>query len=274
MKLRLVDRENSKVNFLNFYAYNYLNNTNINRGNTLIFANAQFGISYKMFMSYPSKIYVVSLYHDKLDDNYKNCKKFVASNSYIVIEDIELIKNITLKKVDYIVIAEKVGSSIDDIKELVNNILFITKSYNNISYSISTTEAKVIYSSFDSKKENKGIVEFTFYKEVLGKDKFANVEKEAIVNTKKKKENTVENKEVSIPGSWILCNNNIFYNILSIVLIIACMCIIGSDIWVNGGNISRNCYAASAISIIITLVFISALQYVRIDNNKKNKHKK
>lgn len=271
MKLRLVDRENSKVNFLNFYAYNYLNNTNIDRGNTLVFANAQFGSSCKMFMSYPSKIYVVSLYHNKSDSNYKNCKKFTVSNSYMSIEDIELIKNITLKKVDYIVIAEKMESTMNDIKDLVNNILFITKSYNETSYSISTTEAKVTYSSFDSKKENSGVVEFSFYKEVLGKSDEYNVttEDENNATSTIKISTKKEDKPVDIPCKWILCNNDFFYNLLS--LVIAASCIIG--LYPELLNGFRNSYPVIVASVIITLVFISVLQYIRIDNNRKAKKK-
>lgn len=271
MKLKILD--NNIVNFQSFYVYNYMNITSIKKDNTLVLASNQFGVSEKMLMSYPSKVYVVSLYHGGSKNN-ENPKKFVPSSSFITIEDIEKVKKTSMNKIDYIVIAEREDTTEEEIKDLVNNILFVSKKSDNVTYRIHTTEAKALYSSLDSLREDHKTVEFTFYKEVLDKDKFANVEKEAITIVKKKKEETVEDKEISIPGSWILCNNNVFYNILSVVLVMACICIVGSEVWINGGIVDRNCYASSAISIIITLVFISALQYVRIDNNKKNKHKK
>lgn len=55
--------ENSIVDFLSFYNYNLIHKTKINVNNSLIFADTQFGTSAKMLMSYPSIVYIISLYH-------------------------------------------------------------------------------------------------------------------------------------------------------------------------------------------------------------------
>ena len=271
MQLKLVD--NSIVNFSNFYAYNYMNGTNINSDNTLVFTDSQFGSSEKMFMTYPSKLFVVSLYHHKETVNKKD-KKYVASFSYLPIEGFEKLKKISLNKIDYLVIAERKECIESAVATFVTNILFLTNKSGTTSYNISKTEVKVTYSSIDFKNKNSERVEFSFIKEVLGKpidynddDTTTNLSTnitEISIPTKK------EDKPVDIPCKWILCNNDFFYNLLS--LVIAGSCIIG--LYPDFLNGYRNTYPVMVASVIIALVFISVLQYIRIDNNKKSKKNK
>lgn len=268
MKLKILD--NNIVNFESFYVYNYMNITSIKKENTLVLASNQFGVSEKMLMSYPSKVYVVSLYHGGSKNN-ENPKKFVPSSSFITIEDIEKVKKTSMNKIDYIVIAEKEDTTEEEIKDLVNNILFVSKKSDNVTYRIHTTEAKAMYSSLDSLREDHKTVEFTFYKEVLDKDKFANAEKEAAEDTKKKKEVIVKPTKGYLLYKWILCNNNLFYNTLSILLVIAIASLLVPEVQKRG---LEQCYYAIALFSIPTIMVLIALQYTRIDINKRAKHKK
>lgn len=261
MQLKLVD--NSIVNFLSFYAYNLMNKTNISSGNSLIFTDKQFGSSAKMLMSYPSKLYVVSLYHSKNSNKLNH--DFSSSSSYLSIEDIEKIKSISLEKIDYLIIAERNDSTIDSTEELINNILFVTNNSDKVSYHISVTKAKALYSSLDSRKEDYKTIEFSFYKEVLGVDNTAKQYDGYRSDELSKKYNTKVAKPTS---NWILCNNDLFYNILCIVIFIASAAIVGSEVYYKG---ITTCYPIAIMSVIFTLIFISILQYIRIDNNKKNK---
>ena len=133
--------ENSIVDFLSFYNYNLIHKTKINAGNSLIFADTQFGTSAKMLMSYPSIVYIISIYHSSKNDKVVS-NKFIPTNSYISIEDIEKLKHINLEKIDYLVIAERTDSTISDIDTLMKNILFVSNKSNKISYNIATAEAK------------------------------------------------------------------------------------------------------------------------------------
>lgn len=260
MLLKLVD--NSMVNFLSFYTYNLIHKTKINANNSLIFADKQFGTSAKMLMSYPSIVYVISLYHSSKNDKVVS-NKFIPTNSYISIEDIEKLKRIILDKIDYLVIAERTDSTTSDIDTLMKNILFVSNK-SNASYNITTAEAKAVYSSLDNKKELSRTVEFTFKEEL-----YPTVESETSYERTKSKEKISKRKSaISIPMNLVLCNNNFFYNVLCVLVFIATAAIIATEIYYNG---ITKCYPMAIASIILTLVFISALQYVRIDNNKKKK---
>ena len=142
--------ENSIVDFLSFYNYNLIHKTKINANNSLIFADTQFGTSAKMLMSYPSIVYIISLYHSSKNDKVVS-NKFIPTNSYISIEDIEKLKHTNLEKIDYLVIVERTDSTISDIDTLMKNILFVSNKSNKISYNIATAEAKAAYSSLDDK---------------------------------------------------------------------------------------------------------------------------
>ena len=253
--------ENSIVDFLSFYNYNLIHKTKINADNSLIFADTQFGTSAKMLMSYPSIVYIISLYHSSKNDKVVS-NKFIPTNSYISIEDIEKLKHINLEKIDYLVIAERTDSTISDIDTLMKNILFVSNKSNKISYNIATAEAKATYSSLDDKKKLSRTVEISFYKEELY----------PIVESETNCERTISKEKVSksttIPMKLFLCNNDFFYNVLCVLVFIATAAIIATEVYYNG---ITKCYPMAVASVILTIVFISVLQYVRIDNNKKKK---
>ena len=253
--------ENKIVNFLSFYNYNLIHKTKINANNSLIFADRQFGTSTKMLMSYPSIVYIISLYHSSKNDKVVS-NKFIPTNSYISIEDIEKLKHINLEKIDYLVIAERTDSTISDIDTLMKNILFVSNKSNKISYNIATAEAKAVYSSLDDKKKLSRTVEISFYKEVL----YPTVESETNCERTISKEKV--SKPASIPMRLFLCNNDFFYNVLCVLVFIATVAIIAREVYYNG---ITKCYPMAVASVILTIVFISVLQYVRIDNNKKKK---
>ena len=254
--------ENSIVDFLSFYNYNLIHKTKINAENSLIFADTQFGTSAKMLMSYPSIVYIISLYHSSKNDKVVS-NKFIPTNSYISIEDIEKLKHINLEKIDYLVIAERTDSTISDIDTLMKNILFVSNKSNKISYNIATAEAKAVYSSLDDKKKLSRTVEISFYKEVL----YPTVESETNCERTTSKEK-VSKSTTTIPMKLFLCNNDFFYNILCVLVFIATAAIIATEVYYNG---ITKCYPMAVASVILTIVFISVLQYVRIDNNKKKK---
>lgn len=253
--------ENSIVDFLSFYNYNLIHKTKINASNSLIFADTQFGTSAKMLMSYPSIVYIISLYHSSKNDKVVS-NKFIPTNSYISIEDIEKLKHINLEKIDYLVIAERTDSTISDIDTLMKNILFVSNKSNKISYNIATAEAKAVYSSLDDRKKLSRAVEINFYKEALY----------PIVESETNCERTISKEKVSksttIPMKLFLCNNDFFYNVLCVLVFIATAAIIATEVYYNG---ITKCYPMAVASVILTIVFISVLQYVRIDNNKKKK---
>lgn len=253
--------ENSIVDFLSFYNYNLIHKTKINADNSLIFADTQFGTSAKMLMSYPSIVYIISLYHSSKNDKVVS-NKFIPTNSYISIEDIEKLKHINLEKIDYLVIAERTDSTISDIDTLMKNILFVSNKSNKISYNIATAEAKAAYSSLDDKKKLSRTVEISFYKEEL----YPTVESETNCERTTFKEKA--SKPDSIPMKLFLCNNDFFYNVLCVLVFIATAAIIATEVYYNG---ITKCYPMAVASAILTIVFISVLQYVRIDNNKKKK---
>ena len=253
--------ENSIVDFLSFYNYNLIHKTKINADNSLIFADTQFGTSAKMLMSYPSIVYIISLYHSSKNDKVVS-NKFIPTNSYISIEDIEKLKHINLEKIDYLVIAERTDSTISDIDTLMKNILFVSNKSNKISYNIATAEAKAAYSSLDDKKKLSRTVEISFYKEKL----YPTVESETNCERTTSKEKV--SKPASIPMKLFLCNNDFFYNVLCVLVFIATAAIIAREVYYNG---ITKCYPMAVASVILTIVFISVLQYVRIDNNKKKK---
>ena len=253
--------ENSIVDFLSFYNYNLIHKTKINADNSLIFADTQFGTSAKMLMSYPSIVYIISLYHSSKNDKVVS-NKFIPTNSYISIEDIEKLKHINLEKIDYLVIAERTDSTISDIDTLMKNILFVSNKSNKISYNIATAEAKAAYSSLDDKKKLSRTVEISFYKEEL----YPIVESETNCERTTSKEKV--SKPASIPMKLFLCNNDFFYNVLCVLVFIATVAIIATEVYYNG---ITKCYPMAVASVILTIVFISVLQYVRIDNNKKKK---
>lgn len=255
--------ENSIVDFLSFYNYNLIHKTKINTNNSLIFADTQFGTSAKMLMSYPSIVYIISLYHSSKNDKVVS-NKFIPTNSYISIEDIEKLKHINLEKIDYLVIAERTDSSISDIDTLMKNILFVSNKSNKISYNIATAEAKAVYSSLDDKKKLSRTVEINFYKEEL----YPTVESETNCERTASKEKVSKRKPATIPMKLFLCNNDFFYNVLCVLVFIATAAIIATEVYYNG---ITKCYPMAVASVILTIVFISVLQYVRIDNNKKKK---
>lgn len=254
--------ENSIVDFLSFYNYNLIHKTKINANNSLIFADTQFGTSAKMLMSYPSIVYIISLYHSSKNDKVVS-NKFIPTNSYISIEDIEKLKHINLEKIDYLVIAERTDSTISDIDTLMKNILFVSNKSNKISYNIATAEAKAAYSSLDDKKKLSRTVEIRFYKEEL----YPTVESETNCERTTSKEK-VSKPATTIPMKLFLCNNDFFYNVLCVLVFIATAAIIVAEVYYNG---ITKCYPMAIASVILTIVFISVLQYVRIDNNKKKK---
>lgn len=254
--------ENSIVDFLSFYNYNLIHKTKINASNSLIFADTQFGTSAKMLMSYPSIVYIISLYHSSKNDKVVS-NKFIPTNSYISIEDIEKLKHINLEKIDYLVIAERTDSTISDIDTLMKNILFVSNKSNKISYNIATAEAKAAYSSLDEKKKLSRTVEIRFYKEEL----YPTVETETNCERTTSKEK-VSKPATTIPMKLFLCNNDFFYNVLCVLVFIATAAIIVAEVYYNG---ITKCYPMAIASVILTIVFISVLQYVRIDNNKKKK---
>lgn len=256
--------ENSIVDFLSFYNYNLIHKTKINANNSLIFADTQFGTSAKMLMSYPSIVYIISLYHLSKNDKVAS-NKFIPTNSYISIEDIEKLKNINLEKIDYLVIAERTDSTISDIDTLMKNILFVSNKSNKISYNIATAEAKAVYSSLDDKKGMSRVVNISFYKEEL----YPTVESETNCERTASKEKVSKRKSTTtIPMKLFLCNNDFFYNVLCVLVFIATAAIIATEVYYNG---ITKCYPMAVASVILTIVFISVLQYVRIDNNKKKK---
>ena len=256
--------ENSIVDFLSFYNYNLIHKTKINANNSLIFADTQFGTSAKMLMSYPSIVYIISLYHSSKNDKVVS-NKFIPTNSYISIEDIEKLKHINLEKIDYLVIAERTDSTISDIDTLMKNILFVSNKSNKISYNIATAEAKAVYSSLDEKKKLSRVVNISFYKEEL----YPTVESEANYKRTTSKEKVIKRKSTTtIPMKLFLCNNDFFYNVLCVLVFIATVAIIATEVYYNG---ITKCYPMAVASAILTIVFISVLQYVRIDNNKKKK---
>lgn len=256
--------ENSIVDFLSFYNYNLIHKTKINAGNSLIFADTQFGTSAKMLMSYPSIVYIISLYHSSKNDKVTS-NKFIPTNSYISIEDIEKLKHINLEKIDYLVIAERTDSTISDIDTLMKNILFVSNKSNKISYNIATAEAKAAYSSLDEKKKLSRTVEISFYKEAL----YLTVESETNCERTTSKEKVSKRKSATtIPMKLFLCNNDFFYNVLCVLVFIATAAIIATEVYYNG---ITKCYPMAVASVILTIIFISVLQYVRIDNNKKKK---
>lgn len=255
--------ENSIVDFLSFYNYNLIHKTKINANNSLIFADTQFGTSAKMLMSYPSIVYIISLYHSSKNDKVVS-NKFIPTNSYISIEDIEKLKHINLEKIDYLVIAERTDSTISDIDTLMKNILFVSNKSNKISYNIATAEAKAAYSSLDEKKKLSRTVEISFYKEEL----YPTVESETNCERTISKEKVSKRKPATIPMKLFLCNNDFFYNVLCVLVFIATAAIIATEVYYNG---ITKCYPMAVASVILTIVFISVLQYVRIDNNKKKK---
>lgn len=255
--------ENSIVDFLSFYNYNLIHKTKINASNSLIFADTQFGTSAKMLMSYPSIVYIISLYHSSKNDKVVS-NKFIPTNSYISIEDIEKLKHTNLEKIDYLVIAERTDSTISDIDTLMKNILFVSNKSNKISYNISTAEAKAVYSSLDDRKKLSRAVEIRFYKEEL----YPIVESETNCERTTSKEKVSKRKSTTIPMKLFLCNNDFFYNVLCVLVFIATAAIIATEVYYNG---ITKCYPMAVASVILTIVFISVLQYVRIDNNKKKK---
>ncbi len=255
--------ENSIVDFLSFYNYNLIHKTKINANNSLIFADTQFGTSAKMLMSYPSIVYIISLYHSSKNDKVVS-NKFIPTNSYISIEDIEKLKHINLEKIDYLVIAERTDSTISDIDTLMKNILFVSNKSNKISYNIATAEAKAVYSSLDEKKKLSRVVNISFYKEEL----YPTVESETNCERTISKEKVSKRKPATIPMKLFLCNNDFFYNVLCVLVFIATAAIIVAEVYYNG---ITKCYPMAIASVILTIVFISVLQYVRIDNNKKKK---
>ena len=256
--------ENSIVDFLSFYNYNLIHKTKINANNSLIFADTQFGTSAKMLMSYPSIVYIISLYHSSKNDKVVS-NKFIPTNSYISIEDIEKLKHINLEKIDYLVIAERTDSTISDIDTLMKNILFVSNKSNKISYNIATAEAKAVYSSLDEKKKLSKVVNISFYKEEL----YPTVESETNCERTISKEKVSKRKPATtIPMKLFLCNNDFFYNVLCVLVFIATAAIIVAEVYYNG---ITKCYPMAIASVILTIVFISVLQYVRIDNNKKKK---
>lgn len=256
--------ENSIVDFLSFYNYNLIHKTKINANNSLIFADTQFGTSAKMLMSYPSIVYIISLYHSSKNDKVVS-NKFIPTNSYISIEDIEKLKHINLEKIDYLVIAERTDSTISDIDILMKNILFVSNKSNKISYNIATAEAKAVYSSLDEKKKLSKVVNISFYKEEL----YPTVESETNCERTTSKEKVGKRKPATtIPMKLFLCNNDFFYNVLCVLVFIATSAIIVAEVYYNG---ITKCYPMAVASAILTIVFISVLQYVRIDNNKKKK---
>ena len=256
--------ENSIVDFLSFYNYNLIHKTKINASNSLIFADTQFGTSAKMLMSYPSIVYIISLYHSSKNDKVVS-NKFIPTNSYISIEDIEKLKHINLEKIDYLVIAERTDSTISDIDTLMKNILFVSNKSNKISYNILTAEAKAVYSSLDDKKKLSRTVEISFYKEAL----YPIVESETNCERTISKEKVSKRKSTTtIPMKLFLCNNDFFYNVLCVLVFIATAAIIATEVYYNG---ITKCYPMAVASVILTIVFISVLQYVRIDNDKKKK---
>ena len=256
--------ENSIVDFLSFYNYNLIHKTKIDANNSLIFADTQFGTSAKMLMSYPSIVYIISLYHSSKNDKVVS-NKFIPTNSYISIEDIEKLKHTNLEKIDYLVIAERTDSTISDIDTLLKNILFLSNKSHEISYNIATAEAKAAYSSLDDKKKLSRTVEISFYKEAL----YPTVESETNCERTTSKEKVSKRKSTTtIPMKLFLCNNDFFYNVLCVLVFIATAAIIATEVYYNG---ITKCYPMAVASVILTIVFISVLQYVRIDNNKKKK---
>lgn len=256
--------KNSIVDFLSFYNYNLIHKTKINANNSLIFADTQFGTSAKMLMSYPSIVYIISLYHSSKNDKVVS-NKFIPTNSYISIEDIEKLKHINLEKIDYLVIAERTDSTISDIDTLMKNILFVSNKSNKIYYNIVIAEAKAAYSSLDEKKKLSRTVEISFYKEEL----YPTAESETNCERITSKEKVSKRKSTTtIPMKLFLCNNDFFYNVLCVLVFIATAAIIATEVYYNG---ITKCYPMAVASVILTIVFISVLQYVRIDNNKKKK---
>lgn len=257
--------ENSIVDFLSFYNYNLIHKTKINTNNSLIFADRQFGTSTRMLMSYPSIVYIISLYHSSKNDKVVS-NKFIPTNSYISIEDIEKLKHTNLEKVDYLVIVERTDSTISDIDTLMKNILFVTNKSNKISYNISTAEAKAVYSSLDDRKKLSRAVEINFYNEEL----YPTVEsKSNCERTTSKEKVVIKRTHTTIPMNLILCNNNFFYNVLCVLVFISTFAIIGVKVYYNG--ITKFYHPMAIASIVLAIVLISVLQYIRIDNNKKKK---
>ena len=108
-------------------------------------------------------------------------------------------------------------------------------------------------------------VEIRFYKEVL----YHTVESETNCERTTSKEKVSKRKSTTtIPMKLFLCNNDFFYNVLCVLVFIATAAIIATEVYYNG---ITKCYPMAVASVILTIVFISVLQYVRIDNNKKKK---
>lgn len=145
----------------------------------------------------------------------------------------------------------------------MKNILFVSNKSNKISYNIATAEAKAAYSSLDEKKKLSRTVEIRFYKEEL----YPTVESETNCERTTSKEK-VSKTATTIPMKLFLCNNDFFYNVLCVLVFIATAAIIVAEVYYNG---ITKCYPIAIASVILTIVFISVLQYVRIDNNKKKK---
>ena len=257
MRLKLVN--NKLVNFVSFYAYNVIHNTTINCNTSLIYADKEFGSFDRMLMRYTTKLYVVHLYRSKTK-NKRVVQYTPSATSYFAsIHEIEKLKAISMDKIEYIVIAERKESNFSDISKFVNNILYITNTSENISYTITSTEGTISYSSLDGINENHTTVEISLANETLGKDVDYSKYKETI------EESDYNNKDKS-PLGWLLYGDDCFYNILSAILVLVTLGIISAEVYYNGIN---NCYQMAIFSVITTIVFISILQYRKIYKKSK-----
>lgn len=246
MKLGIIN--NGIVDFDNsFFAYNYVKKTDINPSNTIIIAD--YDNESKLLTRYTSKMYIVSLYHFNKDEVTDDAGVFEQSKTYLGMKDVKMLEKTDMSKIDYIVISEHKDADDDEVNKLIMNILYITNTSGKICTAVEATAADTTVSAMEGAKTNS--VYFKFYDEVLGGEPIPNP-----IYPKDKKD-----KELTTNGmdALLLCNNNLFYNAICVILVATTLSIICYEWYSNGLKDPQMAFTSAGI----TAMLVAVLQYIK-----------
>lgn len=245
MRLSIINNE--IVDFNGFFAYNYVKNTSIKPDNTIIIGD--YDNESNTLSRYPSKMYMVHLYHRKNDEVIDKDCDYEPSKTYLDMYDVKVLEKKDLSKIDYIIISEKVNAVDNEVDKLIMNILHITGNYGKITPGVELTAADVTISTLEGVTANS--IRFSFFDEVLGGEPLPN----PVFPKKKSKEVEKDTKLDSL----LLCDNGIFYNALSALLLIANFVVLGYEWYTNGLKDHQLAFT----SIAVTIILVAVLQYIK-----------
>lgn len=246
MKLGIIN--NGIVDFENsFFAYNYVKKTDINPSNTIIIAD--YDNESSLLKRYTSKMYIVRLYHFNKDEATDDAGFFEQSKSYLGMKDVKALEKMDMSKIDYIVISEHKDADDDEVDSLIMNILYFTHTSGKIYAGVEATAADTTVSAMEGVKPNS--VYFKFYDEVLGGEPAPNP-----IYPKDKKD-----EEVSANGidALLLCNNNLFYNAICVILVVTTLAIICYEWYTNGLKDPQIALTSAGV----TAMLVAVLQYIK-----------